>query len=151
MKSSNQTKSIQVPNHRSLLQLGRTAVSVASLLVLSLCCNVLAQSDDFNDGNDTSPVAWMHYDAINTIFGGPPYNLPPQDSWTFPGGNGYRLQASPSPLPGTIGPARVSSFPTNTYTDFDVTVDVVNWDNTYSQALGMLARAGNFGTAGSPT
>jgi hypothetical protein len=114
MKSSNKINSTQAPNHRSLLQrVGGVAASVVSLFVLSLCCNVLAQSDDFNDGNDTSPVAWTHYDGINAIFGGPPYNVPPQDSWTFPGGNSYRIQANPSPLPGTIGPGRVSSFPTN--------------------------------------
>jgi hypothetical protein len=152
MKSSNKINSTQAPNHRSLLQrVGGVAASVVSLFVLSLCCNVLAQSDDFNDGNDTSPVAWTHYDGINAIFGGPPYNVPPQDSWTFPGGNSYRIQANPSPLPGTIGPGRVSSFPTNILTDFAVSVDVVNWDNSYSQAFGILARTGNFGTAGSPT
>ena len=152
MKSSNKINSIKDPNQRSSLQrLGRVAPSAASLFALSLYCNVLAQSDDFNDGNDTSPVAWMHYDAINAIFGGPPYNFPPQDSWTFPNGNSYRLQANPSPLPGTIGPGRVSSFTANIYTDFDVSVDVVDWNNTYSQALGILARAGDFGTAGSPT
>jgi hypothetical protein len=105
-----------------------------------------AQSDDFNDGNDTAPVAWTHYDAISTIFG-----APAQDSWTFPGGNTYRLQASASSDPGTAGPARVSSFPTNVYTDFYAAVDVVNWDNTYSQAIGLLGRAGNFGSFGFPT
>src|ERR1051326_6403968 len=74
---------------------------------------VLAQSDDFNDGNDTSPVAWMHYDGVNTVFG-----AGPQDTWTFPNGNSYRLQAIASSDPGTTGPARVSSFPANNYTDF---------------------------------
>jgi hypothetical protein len=109
-------------------------------------CTASAQSDDFNDGNDTSPVAWMHYDAINTIFG-----AGPQDTWTFPNGNSYRLQAIASSDPGTTGPARVSSFPANNYTDFYAAVDVVNWDNTYSQAIGLLGRAGSFGTFGFPT
>jgi len=110
-----------------------------------------AQSDDFNDGNDTTPVAWTRYDAINTIFGGAPYNVPPQDTWSFPGGNTYRLHANASPAPGSIGPARVSSFPTNLYSDFYASVDIVGWSNTYSQAFGLLARTGNFGTPGAPT
>jgi hypothetical protein len=108
--------------------------------------HLIAQSDDFNDGNDTAPVAWTHYDGISTIFG-----APAQDTWTFPGGNTYRLQASASANPGTVGPGRVSSFPTNVYADFYAAVDVVNWDNTYSQAIGVLGRAGNFGSFGFPT
>jgi len=107
---------------------------------------VLAQSDDFNDGNDTTPVTWTHYDAISTIFG-----ASAQDTWSFPGGNTYRLQAVASSDPGTAGPARVSSFPTNIYSDFYAAVDVVNWDNTYSQKIGMLGRAGSFGSRGFPT
>lgn len=107
---------------------------------------VLAQSDDFNDGDDTVPVAWTNYDAISTIFG-----APAQDTWTFPGGNSYRLQAIASSDPGTAGRARVSSYPTNIYTDFYAAVDVVNWDNTYSQAIGLLGRAGSFSVRGFPT
>ncbi len=108
--------------------------------------NVIAQYDDFNDSNDTSPVAWMHYDAINTIFG-----AGAQDTWTFPNGNSYRLQAVASSDPDTTGPARVSSFPTNNYTDFYVAADMVNWDNSYSQAIGLLGRTGSFGTFALPT
>src|ERR1051326_4396609 len=119
--------------------------SVVMLWAAGWQCTASAQSDDFNDGNDTSPVAWMHYDAINTIFG-----AGPQDTWTFPNGNSYRLQAIASSDPGTTGPARVSSFPTNIYSDFYAAVDVVNWDNTYSQAIGLLARAGDFSAFGIP-
>jgi hypothetical protein len=128
-----------------------TALAAVLLVTLVSQYRAVAQSDDFNDGNDTSPVAWMHYDAMNSIFGGPPYNIPAQDTWSFPGGNTYQLQAAPSPAPGTAGPGRVSSFPSNVYSDFYVSVDVRGWSNDYSQALGLLARAGNFGTAGAPT
>jgi hypothetical protein len=114
-------------------------------LVTGLPLQALAQSDDFNDGNDTTPVAWTHYDGISTIFGGSA-----QDTWSFPGGNTYRLQAIASGDPGTVGPARVSSFPTNIYTDFYAAVDVVNWDNTYSQAMGLLGRTGDFSAPGIP-
>lgn len=91
-------------------------------------------------------MAWMHYDGINAVFA-----AGPQDSWTFPNGNSYRLQATESSDPDTTGPARVSSFPPNIYTDFYVAADVVDWDNTYSQAIGLLARTGNFGRFGFPT
>jgi hypothetical protein len=121
-------------------------VSAALLVTMSSCSHLLAQSDDFNDGNDTAPVAWTRFDAINTIFG-----AGPQDTWTFPGGNTYRLQAEASSDPGSVGPARVSSFPANIYTNFYAAVDVVNWDNTYSQAIGLLGRAGSFSTFGLPT
>jgi len=141
------------PSNRSLnsprtnfSQLNRFYATAALLFVMGWYGHVLAQSDDFNDGNDTSPVAWFHYDAISAIFG-----ASAQDTWTFPNGNSYRLQASATASPGTTGPARVSSFPPNSYTDFYVAVDLVNWDNTYSQAMGILARAGNFGRFGFPT
>ena len=136
------------PNRKKSISLLVSCIHIlaALLLVLGWPSRGFAQSDDFNDGNDTTPVAWTHYDAISTIFG-----AGAQDTWTFPGGNSYRLQAVSSGDPGTAGPARVSSFPTNIYTDFYVAVDVVNWDNTYSQAIGLLGRAGNFGSFGFPT
>src|SRR5262249_54431007 len=113
------------------------------LLVMGWQSQALAQSDDFNDGNDTTPVAWTRYDAITNIFGGSA-----QDTCSFPGGNTYRLQAVATGDPGSTGPARVSSFPTNIYTDFYAAVDVVNWANTYSQAIGLLGRVGSFSMRG---
>jgi hypothetical protein len=138
----------RTPNTIKTIRSQFSRICASTVLFCTVGCywNALAQSDDFNDGNDTSPVAWMHYDGINTIFG-----AGPQDTWTFPNGNSYRLQASASSDPGTTGPARVSSFPANNYSDFYIAADVVNWDNTYSQAIGLLARAGNFGTFGFPT
>jgi hypothetical protein len=115
------------------------------LLVMGWQSQALAQSDDFNDGNDTTPLAWTRYDAISTIFG-----TSAQDTWSFPGGNTYRLQAVATGDPGSTGPARVSSFPTNIYTDFYAAVDVVNWANTYSQAIGLLGRVGSFSMRGLP-
>jgi hypothetical protein len=141
---------IKTPTHRSLdsavLANSRlNTLCAAAVIVIAIVSPVLlmAQSDDFNDGNDTAPVAWMRYDAISTIFG-----ASAQDTWTFPNGNTYRLQAIASSDPGTTGPARVSSFPPDNYTNFYAAVDVVNWDNSYSQAIGLLGRAGDFGTRG---
>lgn len=148
MKRSIETPSANLPNpmRSTPSSLSRLSASAALLLTIGWHLNSFAQSDDFNDGNDTAPVTWTHYDAISTIFG-----APAQDSWTFPSGNTYRLQASASADPTSTGPARVSSFPANIYTDFYAAVDVVNWDNTYSQAIGLLGRAGSFGTFGLPT
>jgi hypothetical protein len=142
------TTAKRTPNHTKLIpsQLTRFYASAALMLAMGWHGHLLAQSDDFADGDDTAPVAWTHHDAISTIFG-----AGAQDTWTFPGGNSYRLQASPSPNPAGAGPARVSSFPTNNYTDFYAAVDVVNWNNTYSQAIGLLGRTGNFSTPGSAT
>src|SRR5439155_7643763 len=97
---------------------GRLTALSAALLAAGWNYHATAQTDDFNDGNDTSPVAWTHYDAISTIFG-----APAQDTWSFPGGTSYRLQANSSPAPGSTGPARISSFPTNIYSDFYEAVD----------------------------
>jgi hypothetical protein len=135
------------PNSEKItsLQIRRIHALAALLLVTGWQSQALAQSDDFNDGNDTTPVAWTNYDGISTIFG-----TGAQDTWTFPGGNTYRLQAIASSDPGTVGPARVSSFPTNIYTDFYAAVDVVGWDNSYSQAFGLLGRVGNFSSRGIP-
>jgi hypothetical protein len=106
---------------------------------------VKAQSDDFNDAEDTVPIEWTHYDAIATLTGGSA-----QDTWSFTNG-GYRFEAVPSPSPGTAGPARVSSFPANVFTNFYVSVDITAWETNYSQAFGILARAGDFSTVATPT
>ena len=62
-----------------------------SLLVLIIAIAVpfalRAQSDNFDDGNDTANPTWTHYDPIGGLTG------VPNGSWTFPGSNTYRLQA----------------------------------------------------------
>jgi hypothetical protein len=120
------------------------SLTVASLLCLSLPLAVQGQSDDFNDAEDTVPIEWIHYDAIATLTGGAA-----QNTWSFTNG-GYRFEAVPSPST-TLGPARVSSFPTNIFTNFYVSVDITDWNTNYSQAFGILARAGDFSTMNSPT
>lgn len=95
-------------------------------------------SDNFNDGNDTSP-AWIRYDPI-----GSHPQIPDQAVYTFPNG-GYRIQTPPSPLPTQVGPGRAGSFRPEVYTDFYVAVDVVNWDDTKDQAIGILARCTQIG------
>ena len=92
------------------------------------------QSDDFNDGNDTG---WTRYSPFT------PYGAPAGFFFT----NGaYRIQAALSPAPTQLGPPRAGSLRADiVYTNFYVSVDIVDWDDTVRQSFGVLARINNFG------
>jgi len=97
--------------------------------------------DDFNTGTDTG---WTPYDPLA---GPPAFNTP--GSWSFPGGNTYRIQAAPTPSLGTFGPGRAGSIRTDLiYSSFAETVDVVafNGNNTVEpQSFGLAARFSQLG------
>ena len=101
--------------------------------------------DNFDRGNDgvqTAPPwaapAWVHYDPLGGL-------TAPQSSFSFPGGNTYRIY-SPVPLAPDAGTARAASVRQEvSYSDFYASVDVVNWDTTQRVAFGMLARTDNIG------
>ncbi|HXG46625.1 MAG TPA: hypothetical protein VNO52_03300 [Methylomirabilota bacterium] len=115
---------------------GRALAATTFLAALVAAASVAAQSDDFNDGNDQG---WTRYDTIGSVAG-------PQGTFSFPGGNTYRIQAARSPNPAQLGPGRIGSLrATPTYTDFYLAVDLVDWDDTKDQAFGLLARIGNVG------
>jgi len=105
---------------------------------LSVSLNSKAQTDTFNDGDDTTNPEWTHYDPLSGVGGNPA-------TFSFPGGNTYRIQAPTSPDPGTLGPARVASTLPTVYTDFYASVDLVDWDDTLDQAVGLLARLDSIG------
>ena len=88
--------------------------------------------DDFSDGNDTG---WIHYDPLAA------FRDPPTPA-TYQVSNGvYRIATDPSPDPATFGPARAGSVrPDATFTDFLVSVDLIDWDINLNQAFGILAR-----------
>jgi hypothetical protein len=92
-------------------------------------------TDNFDDNNDSG---WEHYDPIHTA------GFPVQATWSFPNG-GYRLQTKVSPAPTVVGPGRAASLRPEIYTDFYVAVDLVNWDNSLDQAIGLLARMTDLG------
>jgi hypothetical protein len=106
----------------------------AASLALTFGGAAFAQSDNFNDGNDTG---WQRYDPIGTVAG-------PIATFSFPNG-GYRIQTTPSPAPSTLGPGRAGALRTNVYTDFYVAVDVVDWNPALNQAFGVLARVREVG------
>jgi hypothetical protein len=134
-------------NHRGPQSVGLCVRGGASLLGVCFALGVLALAstgraaqitDDFNDQNDTANPAWSHYAPL----GG---------TYSFPGGNTYRLQAPTSPSPGTVGPGRVASYLNNSnFSTFSISIDVVDWDNTGTpndQDFGLLARLNSVGPA----
>lgn len=115
--------------------------ALASLLIFSACVvfipnRAVAQADDFNDGNDTG---WVRYDPLGTV------GLGPMATYSFPNG-GYRIQPRRHPaIPASAGPARAGAYFTNEYSDFYMTADIVNWDESMDQAIGFLARMSQLG------
>ena len=102
------------------------------LLGLGAASIGLAQTDNFNDSND---VGWTHYDPLGGLGA-------PAASFTFPGGNSYRIAdpARPSGFQGA-GQARAGAlYSASNYTDFYIEVDLLNWNNSIDQAVGILAR-----------
>ena len=94
----------------------------------------LFQSDDFNDGNDNIPApGWTRYNPFASVGA----NIV---EWSFPNG-GYRIRTTaPSPVPSQLGPGRAGSLRSEVYTNFYISVDIVNWNDALPQAAGILAR-----------
>jgi len=92
----------------------------------------LSQTDNFNDGRDDG---WTHYDPLGALGG-------PSTSFTFPGGNTYRIAAPARPAAlQQAGQARAGALYSGTnYTDFYLEVDLLDWNNTIDHAVGLLAR-----------
>ena len=97
----------------------------------------MGQVDDFNDGNDDG---WDRYDPIAAS------GLGGIATFSFPGNDTYRIQTEPSPAPGTVGPGRAGAVRSDmVYSDFHVSVDIVDWDPSFSQVFGIIARLNNVG------
>jgi len=109
---------------------------ISAVLVLpffTLTVPIRAAIDDFNDGDDTNGVVWVHYDPIA------------RGMWSFPNG-AYRIQSAASLSPTTQGPGRAGSFVSNqVFSTFYVAADIVTWDNTLDEVFGLSARANNLG------
>ena len=91
--------------------------------------------DDFEDGDDGG---WTVFDPLGSAGLAEPAEV------TFPDG-GYRIKGL---VPGIEdgGPARVFTFLEDAVlSEFYVSVDLVDWDDTINQAVGIFARAENIG------
>jgi hypothetical protein len=88
-----------------------------------------AQSDDFNDGNDNG---WTRYDPLGTV-------VPGFAKYQVTNG-AYRISVPASPNT-AFGPARAGALRTEvTYSNFFVSVDLIDWNETVNQAFGIIAR-----------
>jgi hypothetical protein len=124
----------------------RHAAALAlTLIICSLPVVLQAQveSDDFNDGEDTFPIAWTHDDPLADPSLGGAQHL----TVSFPGGNTYKLAAAgrDSSFPATVGPGRGGSLAAVDRTAFYSSVDVVGWTTTLNSAFGLLDRIQNPG------
>jgi hypothetical protein len=131
-KISYRQNSVRLNSEPAVSRILGAAASLILLVSGQFCA--IAQSDDFNDGNDTSPPPpWYHYDPIGGL-------TAPPAGYLFTNG-GYRVYA-PVPLAPDAGQARAGSFLTNAnYADaFYVSVDVIDFDDTVRQVFGIAAR-----------
>ena len=89
-----------------------------------------AQADDFNDGNS---AGWTELEPLA--------GFDVMGTFSFPGGNSYRMQAGPSPDEGQLGQSRIGALREDaSYTDFYQFVDIVDHDEALDQNIDMLAR-----------
>ncbi|MES2707750.1 MAG: hypothetical protein V4726_14245 [Verrucomicrobiota bacterium] len=106
------------------------------LLLISGCfvpmlSPLAAQTDDFDDNDDTG---WTHFDPIGTATGQPFAAVAVEAGL-------YHLTSPASPDPAQAGPARVAAYRADqSFTDFVIVVDLVSWDDSLDQAMGILAR-----------
>jgi hypothetical protein len=109
------------------------------LLLGATAPRLAAQSDNFNDGNDTSGVAWTHYSltSFGIPYGGTTYSFPDDGS----GGKAYNLSAAATGAdPYGVKNARGGSYvKTNIYTTrFSVGTDLLAWSTGGRPEVGLL-------------
>lgn len=105
-------------------------VTLASVL---LTTTAGAQSDDFNDLNDTG---WTRYKPLADLGAA-------SASYTITGGT-YRIASTESQL-GAAGPARAGATRPELYSTFCVMVDLVDWNPAEDSSFGILARISSIG------
>jgi len=111
------------------------SVGYAALALLGPArLETLAQTDDFQDGNDTG---WSHYHPLKDFGAGGVFAV---------SGGLYRLSAPASPAPGLLGPQRIGSLrPERTYSRARVEAEITGWRTDINQAFGLIGRAANLG------
>jgi len=102
------------------------------IALLSLTFNEIgtAQIDNFDDGNDNG---WQRFDPISSAIG---------SNWvTFDASSkALNIKAPGQNLNPQLGPSRGAVFRPDIYSDFWISADIVDWDPSQRQAIGILAR-----------
>lgn len=113
------------------------AIFTASSLLLAAPAAAITIIDNFNDGNN---VGWTDASPL-AGFGA-------ASSYSYPGGNSYRLTVGASPNPGALGASRGASLRNDgSYTQFSSSVDVLDWNlaGGNDMVVGMLGRVSDVG------
>ena len=111
----------------------RYAKSFSLILTVAFAAQVSGAPIDIIDTFDSGTDAgWTHLEPL-ALSGAP-------GTFTFPNG-AYRIQASGSPDPTHLGPGRAGSFRYDTYAGiYNLTIDLVGFDASLDQSIGILAR-----------
>lgn len=117
---------------------GLSALVMAACLAAPLPAR--AQADDFNDGDD---AGWVHVDPIQTYLLATTGMDLPQNTFTVVDGK-YRLHCAPTPNP-ALGQGRVLSLRPEVYSNFYISVDLLDWDPSVTNAVGLAGRVGTPG------
>lgn len=108
---------------------------LAGALTLASVVSAAAQTFNFDSGSD---AGLTRYNPLSPFGVGA--------SYSFPGGNTYRVNVpSSAPFTGSVGPGRGGAFIPGNQTDFMVSVDLVDWNDSLSQGFGPAARVGQIG------
>jgi hypothetical protein len=106
--------------------------SLTALTYLLFLGATSAQIDNFDDGNDNG---WSHFDPIGS------HPLTPPSWVTFDASSkALNIKAPGQNINPQLGPSRGAVFQPNIYSDFWISVDIVDWDPSQRQAIGILAR-----------
>jgi hypothetical protein len=107
------------------------STSAIAVAALSFPVTTQAQFSDFTGNTD---AGWTRYDPLGTLGAGA------KASFSVTSGV-YVIQALASPNPSAAGPGRAASLRNDAnYTDFYLSVDLVSWNNSLNQVIGILAR-----------
>ncbi len=113
------------------------ATTLVSLTLLNIPLTGLAQTEDFNDGDD---AGWTRFSPLDIVGASSIFTFPDSDA----SGKAYRLQSPAPPVP-DAGPARSFTYREASHGDFSAAVDIVDWNNDVNQAFGVLFRATEIG------
>lgn len=114
-----------------------TYLRLLAVMLLTTLQIGAAQFENFDDGNDNG---WTRFAPLAPIGVAATFSFPDDGL----GGKAYRIQSAAPPI-SILGPARAGSRVIQSYTDFTVAVDLIDWDNSLDQSIGFLFRTETLG------